>query len=246
MQLYIIRHAQSENNAIWTSTGSDNGRVPDPVLTKIGHRQARIMAEYIQQVDVDTAVTPDDPYNHQGFHLTHLYCSLMRRAVQTGTYLSRALDLPLVAWPVIHEGGGIYEKNATGERVGLPGPNRAYFAQYHPELRLPEELDEAGWWNRPVETWEEMPGRAQRFLDELYARHGDSDDRVAIVTHGGFYYAFFSVLLDFWRTKVDFGGELPIWFKVFNTSITRIDFNDDHVSIIYPNRADFLPPELLT
>jgi hypothetical protein len=53
-------------------------------------------------------------------------------------------------------------------------------------------------------------------------------------------------LLDFWRTKVDFGGEMPIWFKVFNTSITRIDFNDDHVSMTYLNRADFLPPELLT
>ncbi len=40
MQLYIIRHGQSFNNALWDRTGGGNGRLPDPHLTEIGQQQA--------------------------------------------------------------------------------------------------------------------------------------------------------------------------------------------------------------
>ena len=36
MRLYFIRHGQSENNALYTATGSDRERVDDPKLTEIG------------------------------------------------------------------------------------------------------------------------------------------------------------------------------------------------------------------
>jgi broad specificity phosphatase PhoE len=34
MQLYYIRHAQSENNDLWDRTGSDQGRSEDPKLDR--------------------------------------------------------------------------------------------------------------------------------------------------------------------------------------------------------------------
>ena len=69
---------------------------------------------------------------------------------------------------------GIYrDDETTGERVGLPGRNRAYFVDRYPNLILPESLDDTGWWSRPFEERELRPLRAQRFLQELVERHGD-------------------------------------------------------------------------
>lgn len=189
-----------------------------------------------------------DAHNRHGFGLTHLYCSLMVRAIVTGTYISRALDLPLVAWPEIHERGGIYERHPeTNERVGLPGANRTFFASEYPHLLLPETLDEAGWWNRPYETVEEALERARHVLRDLLARHGGTDDRVGIVTHGGFFQAMLGVIFDFSGFTTSLSEEgMHVWVKMNNASISRLDFFTDYISLSYLNRIDFMPEALIT
>ena len=47
MQLYFIRHGQSENNLLWDQTRSDTGRVGDPELTSNGQLQANLVAQYL-------------------------------------------------------------------------------------------------------------------------------------------------------------------------------------------------------
>ena len=242
MELYYIRHAQSENNALWADTGSAQGRSEDPDLTAVGRRQAMALARYLEQHRrPEPGPEPGhDPQNAQGFAFTHLYCSLMVRAVETGVSLAEALDLPLVAWPDVHEVGGIHELDGKDEeRVGLPGKNRAFFEQHYPQLILPESLGEEGWWNRPFEYPAERPGRARRVLNELQARHGDTDDRVAMVSHGGFYNHLLRILLDL----PEDGG---IWFSLNNTAITRIDFENGATWIEYTNRVVFEDPGLIT
>ena len=247
MQLYLIRHAQSENNALWARTKSENGRSPDPLLTDIGHQQAATLAKFLTQTDESSQRDDLDIYNRAGFSFTHLYCSLMERAIQTGTYIAQAKQMPLLVWEMVHEWGGIYEDDyESGEKRGLPGANRAFFAEKYPHLVLPEELDDTGWWNRPFEPRDACYGRAQQFLQALHERHGDSDDQVAIVTHGGFFYSFISALLDNWEAKAPLPDANQVWFAVNNASITRIDFNDTHIRMAYLNRVDFLPTELIT
>lgn len=247
MQLYLIRHAQSENNAQWARTRSENGRSSDPLLTDIGLQQADALGQYLTQGDKNTTTDPNDIYNRKGFPFTHLYCSLMQRAIQTATAIAEAKQMPLVAWEMIHEWGGIYEHDSeNGRHRGLEGPNRAFFAEKYPHLLLPEELGDVGWWKRPFETQEACYGRAQQFLQALAARHGDTDDKVAIVTHGGFFYSFMSALLDSWEATASFHGEKQVWMAINNTSINRIDFHDTHIRVAYMNRIDFLPPELIT
>ena len=122
MQLYFIRHAQSENNALWMRTRSGEGRLADPALTRAGWRQARLLAKFLAQNHAAARTTGWDSQNRGGFGLTHLYCSLMRRAAATGSEIAQALDLPLIGWADIHERGGIYLKDEdSGEMVGLPG-----------------------------------------------------------------------------------------------------------------------------
>ena len=247
MQLYLIRHCQSENNALWASSGSSEGRFPDPLLTAVGHRQAGYLAEFLAKNHEVAATNGVDPNNRLGFGLTHLYCSLMERAVITGTYIARATGLPLVAWEEIHEHGGIYyEDEQTGERIGLPGPNRAYFERRYPHFLLPDYLDAKGWWNRPFEEREQASERARRVLHDLIQKHGEREDRVALVTHGGFFMTFLTVLFDFTRPNEVLGKPIDVWVKMNNASITRIDFEPERARLMYLNRVDFLPTELLT
>ncbi|MEM7111651.1 MAG: histidine phosphatase family protein [Chloroflexota bacterium] len=246
MQLYFIRHAQSENNAIWAATQSDVGRKSDPELTEIGERQGQAVADFLSQT---IGSVEFDGYNKQGFHFTHLYSSLMVRAVKTGTYISQAMGVPLVAWPEIHESGGIFEKNhETGERTGLDANNRAYFEQHYPDLVLPDDFGEEGWWGkRPFEPREEMVTRANQFLHNLYARHGKTEDRVAIVSHGGFFYGLMLAILQFSRHNEHLDTDPTfIWLQKNNASVSRIDFVADTIQVKYMNRIDYFPLELIT
>ena len=239
MRFYYIRHGQSINNALYDSTGKSDGRNEDPELTVVGHQQARLLARFIRAKDVEAA-DHNLALKRDYFGFTHLYTSLTMRSVQTGVAMAEALQIPLVGWPEIHETGGIYlEDPASGELKGLPGKTRSFFQENYPKLVLPESLTEEGWWNRPYESYEERQSRAKTVLQTLLARHGGTDDRVAIISHGGFY-------VQLMRQIFDMKGE-NIWFLLSNTGISRIDFETvGSADLIYHNRTDHLPDRLLT
>src|SRR3972149_5276856 len=202
MQFYFIRHGQSANNLLYATTGSDIGRNCDPELSAIGRQQVDLLAVYLQR---------------EQLNLTHLYTSLMVRAVSTGAVVANRLGLPMVAWTDLHEEGGIYLTNEQGKPIGQPGKDRAYFEHKFPGLVLPDILDASGRWNRPYETMEERPARGRRFLFDLLTRHGGTDHRAAVISHGGFYNLFLSSLLNLPRNR-------SVWFDLYNTAITQIDF----------------------
>jgi 2,3-bisphosphoglycerate-dependent phosphoglycerate mutase len=242
MQFYFIRHGQSENNYLWDRTGSTKGRSIDAELTSVGRQQAELLGQFLRRIGPGAVGNGRDSQNVAGFGMTHLYSSLMVRAVATGTIIADVLGLPLVAWVDAHETGGIFleeEQNGELRRIGLPGKSRSYFETHYPGLVLPESLGEAGWWNRPFEEPEQITIRAQRFLYDLMERHDNSEDRVAVVSHGGFYNYLLGALL-----KIPVKSDL--WFTLNNTAITRIDFGAEGIDLVYLNRADFLPRELIT
>jgi len=245
MQLYFIRHGQSENNLLWDQTGSDAGRSSDPELTDVGRQQAAHLAAFLAAPGVAGGNSVAASHNLSGFHLTHLYCSPMLRAIETALPVARALGLPLVVWEDLHETGGIFYTDVeTQAQIGLPGTTRAGFVARFPELLLPEGDWDSGWWNRPFEPYAERPLRARRVLQTLLERHGDTDDRVAMVSHAGFY----NHLL---RAILDLPAEAPVWLELQNTAVTRIDFQPEMlplepIRLVYTNRVDFLPKSLLT
>ncbi|MEM7335142.1 MAG: histidine phosphatase family protein [Chloroflexota bacterium] len=247
MELYIIRHAQSQNNEIWARTGAEVGRFPDPELTEVGLRQADCVGQRF--AEENTAVTHAQPmmHNRHGYPLTHLYASLQTRAVQTGTAISKAIGLPLVAWEDIHEWGGIYEiDEATKVHTGLPGPNRAYFEARFPDFVLPDYLGDEGWWSRPHEERDVTVTRVRRFLGDLIDRHGDTEDRVGLVTHGGFSAVLLSMLNNSFTENNELDQEKQVWFTHHNTAVSRINFGKDHYQFVYLNSVTHLPNELIT
>jgi 2,3-bisphosphoglycerate-dependent phosphoglycerate mutase len=246
MQLYFIRHGQSENNVHWGQAGFQDH--PDPELTQKGQAQAARLAEFLGERQNLTNDGEWNNHNQYGFGLTYLYTSLMVRAVATASTISQLTGLPLVAWPEIHETGGIFSRLPADEMVGLPGKNRAYFETQFPQLVLPDELDENGWWNRPFEAKEARRPRAERVWAELLARHGDHpgqpEHRVAIVSHGGFFMYLLTAALEVAMRRINETMH-AYWFTMNNCAITRIDVADQ-VLVQYTNRTDFLPADLIT
>ena len=242
LQLYFIRHGQSINNVYYEDESHANyfeNRLPDPDLTAIGNKQAEITGQYLAQ---PYQPSRNDPQNRLGFGLTHLYCSLMVRAVKTGTAISKATGLPLVAWPAIHETGGVFDVEMEDNEpvfIGMPGQGRSYFKTNFPDLILPEGLSDIGWWNRDSEPREEYLDRAKLIIAEIFEKHGGTDDRVGLVLHGGI---FTRILTAFF----DIQGE-SYWFLMNNCAISRVDVRDDnHLRLIYMNKVDHLPDDLIT
>lgn len=240
MRLFFVRHGQSENNAIWLNTGSREGRKADPLITDIGKRQIEHTARFLdycltyedfEKNDPSLAFEPGDIY---------LYCSLMERAIQTGEIISNQLNVPLRAFPDIHESGGIYHHDpVSDEPIGDPGNTRSYFENKYPNLALPEEVSESGWWNREYEKREERELRAQRVLKTLLELHGGSPDNVIFVSHGGFYNYFMRGILE---KEMD----RELWFEFYNGAVTLFGFDNEHIRVYFCNRYEFMPIEIVT
>ena len=246
MELYFIRHGESQNNAHWNDPNYKES--PDPALTEIGVEQAHCLADFLEKTQLITDDNIWNVQNRHGFGLTHIYTSLMERAVHTAAPAARRLRIPFAAWMEIHESGGIYGRDDEMKLVHLPGQSRPYFEQNFPELTLPASLDGLGWWNRPFETEEEAHRRTESFWVELLSRHmdkeGQPEQRIALFSHGGFFVHLMCTILNIpWRQAAQ---GMKSWFVLNNCSISRLDVRGNKIFIAYLNRTDHLPDHLIT
>lgn len=245
MIFYIIRHAQSENNAL----ADYRDRVNDPSLTELGFTQADILAKHLAEASHPEQRFGRDPEETavesvQGYGITHLFCSAMHRSLQTAKPVSQALGLDPEVWVGIHESGGIFLKDyESGESVGHPGMTRDEIHEAYPNYVLPEEVTNEGWWDVRAgqEHWTACQGRAVKAYYKLreWAKT-ETYDTVAIISHAGFIEALIKALTN----------QLPgegVYYHHFNTALTRIDFGTDgQLDIRYLNRVPHLPDELVS
>ena len=229
MELYLVRHAQSFNNSI----GNPSDRQHDPPLTEVGERQADLVGQYLSSGAgkcPDTRPTPFD-----GFGLDRLYCSAHFRCLKTADYIARHTGLAPEIWVDVHEEMGIY---LDGVEV-LPGMTPAEIRAQFPRVKIPDSMPAEGWWNRPVEAKQEWEARAARVAKVLREEMAHLDERIAVVTHGGFTRDLLAALIN--------GGPMGAdSFAVQNTSVHRIDFGARGMQVRYLNRLEHLSPELVT
>lgn len=234
MEVYLIRHGQSVNNAL----GSPAGRSHDPELTEIGFRQAEILAAHLADGEC-----PESKWSGPrggGYQLDRLYCSAMQRALQTAQPVGKMLGLQPEVWVDIHEQGGIYLDGDNSQRVGYPGLTRSQILEQFPDYVLPDEVTDSGWWNRGFETVAAATGRATAVAAALIERAKTSDERIGLISHGMFTNLLIKALLN----------QLPSpasYFYHYNTAISRIDIRDDgYIVLHYLNRINHLPVDLIT
>jgi broad specificity phosphatase PhoE len=226
MDLYIIRHAQSTNNAL----DDPRNRSCDPRLTELGLRQAEILAGHLA---ASPHLDGDGP-------TIRLYCSPMWRALQTAHVMGRALGLSPEVWVDIHEIGGIYlDHGEAGGLVGYPGATRHQILADFPSVALPTQVTGEGWWQGGYEDWPACHRRAARVAEALRDQSG-RQERVLMVTHGGFINALMNIL-------VGQSPDSPVVYHQRNTAISLISFGDNgRLHIHYLNRASHLAPDMVS
>ncbi len=246
-RLYLLRHAQSANNEVWDGSDFSPNRHPDPEITVIGHRQAETLADHLAHPQAEPRQHPFVAADASHFGLTHVYCSLMTRSILTAEYIADACGLELEALPDVFEKHGIWTLDDDGKPVGLPGPGRGYFTDRFPRLRLPGDLNPDGWWNRPIEEEPEFVERMRSVVDRYRQRmQQHPDENVALVAHGDFIDQFVNELMGVPRHRHNYATHWVANWAFHNTSISRIDFVDGSHNVVYLNRIDHLPNELVT
>jgi len=162
MQLYLIRHAQSQNNAL-----PESQRVEDPGITEVGRQQAERLAERVA-----------------GLGLTKLITSPFRRTLQTVKPIHKATSLTPEVRIELHELGGCYSGHTPESISGRPGMSRPEIEFEFPGFEVSPQIDGKGWWgSKPRENEALARRRAEKLLQQTIAEFGSTDERVAFVMH---------------------------------------------------------------
>jgi broad specificity phosphatase PhoE len=248
MQVYLVRHAQSANNAQVDGPGE---RKPDPDLTDLGVRQAAALADYLtnhpepDQLS-DTLAWRYGVFDGLRYRLNRIMTSPMRRALQTTQPLAAQLEIPVKVWPDLCEIGGVYHFRG-GRSHGLPGLTRAQIREQFPDYNLPSSVTQHGWWRGDRETRHAAYARAASVAVTLYERcHTDwAGENVLLVAHAGFLNLLVQALLGTLNPDPEAKPGFHAYF--YNTSITRIDLDAQRRTILRGlNRLPHLPDEMIS
>jgi broad specificity phosphatase PhoE len=240
MELFIIRHGQSGNNAL----ANLRDRSVDPPITDLGERQSEMLAAYVasgENQEMSREDTGNTKYQlRQGLGITTLFTSPMYRSLQTVQPVSRALGLAPQIWVDIHEEGGMYLNHGGDEGlVGYPGRTRSEILAQFPDYVLPTGFDETGWWNKDHEDPPSLLLRATKVSEQLWEM-AKTEDRVAMISHGGFMNALLKAL---------FGqiSQENMYYRHHNTAISRIYMDGNgRFEVLYLNRIAHLTPESIS
>ena len=221
MEFYLIRHGQSVNNA------SPDTLEPDPSLTHLGRGQAGCVGKALKA---------------KGIH--RLYCSPMLRALQTAEIIGRILSLPPHVYVGLHEWDGIWAASVGRYGATLPGLTRTQMREICPNVVLPDDVADEGWLFSEWRNVELMLQRAFRdskmFIQQAEAIHGESDERVAVVSHGGFLATMICAFFDLPP------NDDPDHFAHRNGAVSKIRKTQETTQLRYLHRISHLPEEMLT
>lgn len=239
MIVYVIRHAQSENNALAVATIENAQRASDPGLTQRGLEQcARLRERMTVTRETTTAAATargDDARD------VEVYSSPMRRCLMTTDAVARGLGVRFRVRGDLHEHGGCFRgarggdattststATATPDIVGLPGMTKADMERAFPRCDVPREL-ERGWWSpeRGCESVRDAQERVRGVAEWLWARARDMKDGheptkdLYVVAHGMFIDILFKTLFDAPRTT----GKQRSLFCSQNACVHKLHFD---------------------
>lgn len=230
MELYLIRHGQSTANR-------GDARILDPPLTELGRQQADRAGQTLKHLGI-----------------TRLYCSAMRRAVQTAVIVGEHLELAPHVFVGIHESGGIWEdRGDDGGIIQLPGLTRSQLHDICPSVVLPNDVTDEGWWFPACDSDQQAPAlddarilqlvhkNCLEFIAHLDQHHVGEDERIGAITHGGSGSILLGTLLETPLPKKSLNR-----FPHNNTGISKIRRTHDDTQFLYLNRTRHLLGECVS
>lgn len=220
MQLLLIRHAQSANNALPIEQ-----RIADPPLTEIGEQQAQRLAETLADVGI-----------------THLVTSPFLRTLQTTAAIQRTTDLCPAVWSDLHEQGGCFSGYSRATYAPQPGMSISEIRRHFGALDFQHGVNEQGWWRgTSFESLDDAALRADAVVERTRKQFAGMDNAcVAFVTHG----TFLRILL---RSFLGVGQKEPARLgQAHNTAWSILRIEQDAAYLESWNITSHLPAELLT
>ncbi|MDA0838929.1 MAG: histidine phosphatase family protein [Planctomycetota bacterium] len=219
MDLYLVRHAQSANNA-----NIPEGRVPDAPLTRSGERQGAFLAHWAKSAGI-----------------TRLLTSPMLRCLHTVQFISKSTGLVPEVWVDLHEQGGCISGISATTYKGQPGMTAAEILERFPGYRVPPEIDDQGWWkSQPYETPEETEVRADEMAQHFKDEFGNTNETVLCVTHAAFMQFLIGEFIGHPQLVFNWVG------TVYNTSVSHVQITGDEISVVTLNGVGHLPETMLT
>ncbi len=222
MQLYLIRHAESENNA-----RPLHQRVEDPAITAVGRLQAEHLAQWTKSLRIDTLIT-----------------SPFLRTLQTTRAIVNATPQRVHVWHNVYERGGCYRGHGPDAVVGGNGLGRSDIirhAVHDPnQCVMDATIDDAGWWGgRPREQDHEVETRARIVAQRLVENFGARGETIVAVIHAEFKRY---LLAELFQGFVDAHQLGPMR----NTGISKANFDGSRWQFDWFNSVSHLPSRLIT
>lgn len=217
MNLYLVRHGQSEGNL------ARPGAPHDPALTHIGRAQA---ARVAQALASEPTVA--------------LYASPTTRALETASPIEEKLHIPIRVWPALAETSRL-EWNSPKKPVVKRGLTPAEVRERFPQTELAGNVgkDEAWWEAHAGEGRAEAYARAAQALAALRRGHPGEDESIVVITHGAFGSVLLSTALG--TPPTDYNR-----YSHYNCGISLLRCTDEEVRLCYLNSVEHLPTELRT
>ncbi len=222
LTLYLVRHAESQNNAL-----PEHQRVSDPPLTDLGLQQAEKLGARLHR-ESQNGSTPE-------VILTSPFLRTMKTIHPASTRLSQS---PVI-WSNLYEAGGCYEGHIPGQTSGKPGMTRSDISEQFPGYVIPDDIDENGWYRHDdFEPWQAASKRAKDLSIQLLDTFAGKSNPVLCMIHGDLIRLLLSHFCpaDSMLSNTD----------VANTSVTCLQFNADAPSapdVLMHNNTDHLKPQ---
>ena len=222
MQLFLIRHAESANNA-----RPPYQRVEDPPITPVGRLQSQHLSQWTRTLKIDTLIT-----------------SPFLRTIQTTLQLSEGTDHHVNIWHEVFERGGCYRGWQPGKIEGAMGLGRSairkHFETINVDCTIDDSINDQGWWGgRPQENDEEVAGRAERVTHRLIDTFGSTQQTVVAVIHADFKRCLLRAMLC--------GAANPDLFgPLRNTGISKLNYDGTRWQLDWLNSVSHLPARLIT
>jgi broad specificity phosphatase PhoE len=195
-ELYFVRHGESTANLTRVFANSESCHHP---LTPRGAKQAQRLAGALASRSIARS-------------FARIYSSPLPRAVETAAILSQTLQAPVEVTEALREWSvGIFE--GTSDEQGWLLHHQVqqdWFAHGRLERKMPGG-----------ESFVEIRRRFMPFIAALVEQGRDTDERIALVGHGGLYTAMLPVALS--NVSFDFALRWPFPHTAYALGVTDAD-----------------------
>jgi len=194
MKVYFVRHAESEANKANVHQSSDIK------LSRVGIKQAKILAERMKKLDID-----------------FIYSSDYARAKQTAEIIASGLDKPIEYW------SNLREVRNPSEIMGLKHQDQLSLKIRE---RIRKNFHKGNWKYSDEENFNDLKNRGEKVLNHLLKKH--KGQNVVCISHGTILTFFLALMIFVDELTPELYLKFRYHFWTENTGITICEYTDEY------------------